>query len=104
MGAGIGIEFDQLVLVDQANGFAGQVHVVAHVGHGLGGYPVQRAIAFDFATDGAGQGGEGRNQFRTGCRLADEFGQGFPWIGAQQLWSAALQRLLGGLGDCGKLQ
>ncbi len=63
---GISVEIADLVLVHQANGFAGQVHVVTHVAYGFGGDFGQGAVAFYFITDLAGEGSEGRHQFWRG--------------------------------------
>ncbi|MNE37649.1 hypothetical protein D3C80_1315100 [compost metagenome] len=104
LGLGIGIELRQLVLVDQANGFGGQVHVVTHVGHGLCGHPVERTIAFDLGADHPGQRCQRRQQFFTGLRLADERAEGLSRIRRCGLRGAALQGLLSDLGHRGELQ
>ncbi|MCY1450257.1 hypothetical protein D9M71_670480 [compost metagenome] len=77
---GIGCERDQLVFVDQADGFAGQVHVVAHVGHRLGGHAVEGTVAFYFLANRARQGSQGRDQLRAGGGLANEVAQGLAWV------------------------
>ena len=98
------IECHQLVLLDQADGFAGQVHVVAHVGHGFGRYSFERAITFDLFADHAGQRRQRRYQLRVGPGLGNERGQHLAWVGRCRLWGAAHQCLAGYLGDRGKLQ
>ncbi|MNP24455.1 hypothetical protein D3C76_1172160 [compost metagenome] len=104
MAARVGIEGDQLVLVHQTDRFAGQVHVVAYVGHGFGRYALERAVAFDFFADHAGQGREGRDQLRVGLGLGDEGGQHQARVPRQRTWVGTHQGLAGYLGHGGKLQ
>ncbi|MNN18098.1 hypothetical protein D3C81_1313030 [compost metagenome] len=104
MAAGVGIERYQLVFLDQADGFAGQVHVIAHVGHGFGRYALERAIAFDFFTDHASQGGECGYQLRSGLGVGDEQGQHLARVCRHWLRVTAHQRLACYLGNSRELQ
>ncbi|MNF64671.1 hypothetical protein D3C84_464110 [compost metagenome] len=93
-----------VVLVHQANGFAGQVHVIAHVAHGFGRHLGQRAVALHFVADVTGQRGQCRDQFRRGLLAAHVIGECRTRIGEGESWRTLDQRLLGHLGHGGELQ
>ena len=104
LAGGVGVEVADFVLVHQANGFAGQVHVVTHVAHGFGRYFGQRAITLDLCADTARKGGEGRDQLRSGFLAAHVFREDRARIGGGRHRHAFDQRLLGDFGDGGELQ
>ena len=104
LAAGVGVEVADLVLVHQANGFAGQVHVVTHVAHGFGGHFGQRAVTLDLGADTAGERGEGRDQLWRGLLAAHVVGQHSTRVGRCRQRRIFHQRLLGDFGDGGELQ
>ncbi|MNE31782.1 hypothetical protein D3C80_1253650 [compost metagenome] len=103
LGAGVAIEIANFVPFHQPDGFRGQVHVVAHVGHGFGRYTGQRAVTLDLAANVARQRRQGRYQLRGCLPGAHVVGKGGARVGGRGLRVAALQSLLGYLGDGGEL-